>query len=152
MKTTKSKEVKYYEGVGRRKEAVARVRLHLVTKGKGPTVKDVLVKAGEIFIDEKPFSQVYHSPALLKRVLLPIKLTQTDERFAITVHLRGGGQNGQLEAIIHGIARALVKADEQAYKPLLKAHGLMTRDPRTRERRMVGTGGKSRRAKQSPKR
>ena len=83
--------------------------------------------------------------------MMPLKLTQNEGRFAISILTEGGGKNGQLEAIVHGLARALLLSD-QGYKVVLKKAGLLTRDPRKRERRKVGTGGKARRAKQSPKR
>ena len=59
---------------------------------------------------------------------------------------------GQLDAVVHGIARALSLLDRDAYRAILKTAGLLTRDARAKERRKVGTGGKARRAKQSPKR
>jgi small subunit ribosomal protein S9 len=79
-------------------------------------------------------------------------LALTEDRFVTTIHVTGGGKSGQLDDIVHGISRALNLMNTEEYRPTLKAKGLLTRDPRTRERRMVGTGGKSRRAKQSPKR
>ncbi|MFH0979608.1 MAG: 30S ribosomal protein S9 [Candidatus Roizmanbacteria bacterium] len=138
----KTKNLEYYEGIGRRKQAVARVRLYIKSHQK--------IKAGEIQINNKPFEQVYSN---YHRVfaLLPLRLTNNENRFAISIRTAGGGKNGQLEAIVHGIARSLSKVDE-SYRPILKKNGLLTRDPRKRERRKVGTGGKARRAKQSPKR
>jgi len=68
-----------------------------------------------------------------------------------TFNVLGGGSTGQLEAIRHGLSRALVKVDE-TNKSKLREYGLLTRDPRTRQRRHVGMGGKARRKKQSPKR
>ncbi len=64
----------------------------------------------------------------------------------------GGGSKGQLGATVHGIARALSKLDTETLRPPLKKAGLLTRDPRKRERRKVGMGGKARRKRQSPKR
>jgi len=64
---------------------------------------------------------------------------------------RGGGREGQLGAIVHGLSRGLILADPQL-KPILRQYHLLTRDPRMKERRKVGTGGKARRKKQSPKR
>jgi len=80
-----------------------------------------------------------------------LKFTENQDRFAISIKGSGGGKTGWLGAISLGIARALVLAD-QSNKPILRKNGLLTRDPRTRERRKVGTGGKARREKQSPKR
>jgi len=68
------------------------------------------------------------------------------------VKVAGGGNSGQLDAMIQGIARALSAIDTGKFRPILKTSGLLTRDARIRQRRMVGTGGKARRAKQSPKR
>jgi len=138
----KTKNLKYYEGVGRRKQAVARVRLYIKSHQK--------IKNGEIHINNKPFEQVYSSYQR-EFALLPLKLTNNENRFAISIRTSGGGKNGQLEAIVHGIARSLSKVDE-SYHSILKKNGLLTRDPRKKERRKVGTGGKARRAKQSPKR
>jgi small subunit ribosomal protein S9 len=78
-------------------------------------------------------------------------LTNQQERFAISIITKGGGREGQLGAIIHGLARALVSANEE-FKEILRKNNLLTRDPRMKERRKVGTGGKARRKKQSPKR
>ena len=64
----------------------------------------------------------------------------------------GGGKKGQLGAVTHGMARAFDKLDREKFRPELKKAGLLTRDSRTRERRKIGTGGKARRKKQSPKR
>ena len=66
--------------------------------------------------------------------------------------MEGGGKQGQLRAVVHGMARAFSKFDTEKFRKLLKDGGLLTRDSRKRQRRMVGMGGKSRRAKQSPKR
>ena len=79
------------------------------------------------------------------------KIIDNKNRFAISIKTSGGGKNGQLEAIVHGISRSLSKVDEN-YRSALKKNGFLTRDPRKKERRKVGTGGKARRAKQSPKR
>ena len=83
--------------------------------------------------------------------MLPLKATSSVDRFAISIKVSGGGKKGQLGAIVHGISRALVLVDE-ANKKILRSLGLITRDPRVKERRKVGTGGKARREKQSPKR
>ena len=82
----------------------------------------------------------------------PFKLTDTEGNYFFTAKVAGGGKEGQIEAIIHGIARALVKLNAEKFRVILKKNNLLTRDPRVRLRRMVGTGGKARRKKQSPKR
>ena len=146
----KSKDVKYYEAVGRRKESVARVRLYLATKGS-ITLKGTKIKAGDMVINGKQAKQIFLHEYEEKRYMEPLTLTKNADRFAISIKVSGGGPNGQLEAIILGISRALCKAGEE-YRPVLKTQGLLTRDPRVRERRKVGTGGKARRQKQSPKR
>lgn len=138
----KTKNLEYYEGIGRRKEAVARVRMYIKNNPK--------IKKGEIYINEKQLKKVY-SDYQINFLFNPLKLTNNEDRFAISIMTKGGGKNGQLEAIVHGISRCLVNVDE-TYKKILKKNGLLTRDPRERERRKVGTGGKARRAKQSPKR
>lgn len=148
----KTKNILYYEAVGRRKTAVARVRLYIVDKNKTVSVNDDLkIKAGEIYINSKPLDEVF--PESYKKDFLktPLKITNNEDRFAISVKVGGGGKTGQLEAIIHGLSKALVLVDKE-YKSILRKFGLLTRDPREKERRKVGTGGKARREKQSPKR
>jgi len=146
----KSKDVKYYEAVGRRKESVARVRLYLVTKGS-ITIKGIKIKGGDVIINNKPAKDTLAHPYEEKRYMQPLTLTNNADRFAVSIKVQGGGANGQLEAIILGVSRALCLASDE-YRPILKTQGLLTRDPRVRERRKVGTGGKARRQKQSPKR
>lgn len=148
----KTKNVHYYEAVGRRREAVARVRLYIVGKDKTALVSGVKMKEGEMTVNKKPIQIVF--PSLREKILYmsPFKITQTEERFAVSAIVRGGGKNGQIDAIVHGLARAIEKTDKDTMRPLLKKAGLLTRDSRTRQRRHVGTGGKARRVKQSPKR
>jgi len=128
----------FFYAVGRRKSASARVRLF---KGKGENLVNDLAA-------EKYF------PGSVNKILLdrPFILTETLGRYYFTVKVIGSGKNGQLKALIHGVARALSLADREKFRSPLKKAGLLTRDPRERERRMVGTGGKARRQKQSPKR
>lgn len=152
VKITKAKVVKYFEGVGRRKESVARVRLYLTNKDKLVTVFDQKVKQGDVIVNKKPISFYFSSQAEKNIYLLPLKLTDSEDRFAVSISVSGGGHIGSLEAIVHGLARALEKVDREKYRPILKKAGLLKRDARERERRKVGTGGKARRAKQSPKR
>jgi small subunit ribosomal protein S9 len=83
---------------------------------------------------------------------MPLLLTKNESRFAVSIVVSGGGTTGQLDAMVHGISRALLLVDSDAYRITLKTNGLLTRDPRKKETRKVGTGGKARRAKQSPKR
>lgn len=148
----KIKDVQYYEAVGRRKQSVARVRLHLVTKEKPASYADKKLKAGEIYLNKQPIEKAF--PSLYERefYLMPLKLTNTVDRFAISIMVSGGGKRGQLDAVVHGLSRALLLVDKETYRPLLKKEGLLTRDPRKKERRKVGRAGKSRKMKQSPKR
>lgn len=148
----KTKNVQYFEGIGRRKEAVARARLYLVNREKVAKVNDKTIKAGECFINGKPLSDVQLTPWEKNFILTPLRLTENLDRFAVNIIVAGGGKNGQTEAIVHGLARALDLVDKVQYRPMLKNQGLLKRDARTRERRKVGTGGKARRVKQSPKR
>lgn len=121
----------------RRRRATARIRL---IEGKGDSmVNDVLV--GKYFPGE----------VLTNMWQRPFSLTETLGKYHFTAKVVGGGKKGQLDAVIHGIAKALSKLDANQRLTLKKA-GLLTRDARKRERRKVGTGGKARRAKQSPKR
>lgn len=123
---------KYTFAVGRRKRASARVRLF-----KG---------VGENMINGK---KIVNN---LLQLAKPFKLTDTVGKFYFTAKVAGGGKEGQIEAIVHGISRALVKLNAEKFRITLKKNNLLTRDPRVRLRRMVGTGGKARRKKQSPKR
>lgn len=146
------KEIKYYEAVGRRKEAVARIRFYIVTNEKEKIkLKDLEIKKGQIYINFQPLDKFFPRKDQQLRILYPLAITDQKERFAISILVKGGGKEGQLGAIIYGISRALVSVDE-SFKEILRKNGLLTRDSREKERRKVGTGGKARRKKQSPKR
>lgn len=145
----KAKDVQYYEATGRRKQSVARVRLYITTKKS--TAKSEGVKAGEIIVNSKPLREYFKTAVLQRQAEFPFRLTNNEDRFATTIKVMGGGVHGQVEAIVHGISRALCLASAD-YRPALKHEGLLTRDARTRERRKVGMGGKARRKRQSPKR
>lgn len=132
------KTVTYIQTVGRRKTAIARVRLYL--------------KRGEITVNGKPIGQYFPGEANKLLYLEPLKATKVVDKVTATIKVVGGGLKGQLAAVIHGLSRALAKADAKKYRPVLKKGGWLTRDDRMRERRKVGTGGKARRQKQSPKR
>ncbi|EKD67603.1 MAG: 30S ribosomal protein S9 [uncultured bacterium] len=84
--------------------------------------------------------------------MLPLKITGTQDKYIVSVKVQGGGKQGQLGAAVHGIARALDKVDTEQYHSLLKKRGLLTRDPRMKERRKAGMAHKARARKQSPKR
>ena len=134
----KSKKVDYTYAVGRRREASARVRLY---RGKGESTVNGMAYA-------KYFPGIVAEKALKK----PFGATETSDKFYFTAKTAGGGKEGQLEAVVLGIARALVKVSTDKNRVPLKKLGLLTRDSRIRQRRMVGMGGKARRKKQSPKR
>lgn len=148
----KTKNVLYYEGVGRRKTSVALVRLYIPGKDKTVMVGETKIKEGEMWVNKKKIEEIF--PALYQKIqyLKPFKLVKAEDRFCVSITVSGGGLNGQLDAINHGLARALEKTDKEVMRPLLKKEMLLKRDPRARQRRKVGTGGKARRAKQSPKR
>ncbi len=148
----KAKDISYYEAVGRRKQSVARVRLYLIKKSAEVSVGKLKIKTGEIFINGKSVDETSFKIYKKMFLSLPLILTKNENRFAISIIVKGGGTTGQLDAMVHGIARALLIVDNENYRPLLKANGLLTRDPRKKETRKVGTGGKARRMKQSPKR
>jgi len=113
----------YHSGTGRRKSAVARVRLY--------------PGAGTVIINGKPLEEVFVRPAHRIQVLRPLQVTESEGKFNAQVKVEGGGISGWAGAIAHGIARALVEADENLKKPL-RAHGLLTRDPRVKERKKYG--------------
>lgn len=137
--------------VGRRRSAVARIRLY--TEVKEPiALGDQSVKKGDIYVNGLPIEQYFSGVSSISRYQQPLQVTNTLTTFAITAKVVGGGKSGQLDAVVHGIARALAAFDKTKFRPILKKKGLLTRDPRTRERRKVGMGGKARRKKQSPKR
>ena len=132
------KTKKYTYSVGRRRSASARVRLY---RGRERSV-----------VNGMPIEKYF--PGLAAKTIWsrPFKLMETEKKYFITAKVKGGGKNGQLEALVHAIARAFSKAKPDKFKTPLKKAGLLTRDPRVRERRKVGMGGKARRKRQSPKR
>ncbi len=137
--TTKTKAKKDYTyAVGRRRTSSARVRLY-----KGDT---------ESTVNGDVIGKYFPGEASTKLWQKPFELTGTTGKFYITVKVAGGGKVGQLEAVVHATSRALSQLDADKFRAPLKSYGLLTRDSRIRERRMVGTGGKSRRKKSSPKR
>ncbi|RJQ38738.1 30S ribosomal protein S9 [Candidatus Microgenomates bacterium] len=146
---TKTKK-NYIATVGRRKNAVARVRLYdgvsEVLFGEQP------VKKGEVFVNSMLAEKYFGSEVAKVSFMEPFRITNTLNKFIATIKVAGGGKAGQLDAVIHGISRGLSTFDTEKYRKILKKKGFLTRDSRIRERRKVGTGGKARRAKQSPKR
>jgi len=128
----------YQAAVGRRKTATARVRIY--TQPGDFVVNDQLVS--------EYFRGVINAPALYN---LPLIVSDTQGKYAITVKVSGAGIRAQVGAVNHGVARALIKVDPEL-RGVLKKAGLLTRDDRMKETRKIGTGGKARRTKQSPKR
>jgi len=115
----------YYEAVGRRKTATARVRLY--PAGETP----------EIVVNGKEASDYFPRLIDQQTLLEPLRLTETESQYNVSVLVNGGGVTGQAGAVRLGIARALIIADETLRAPL-KKEGFMTRDPRAKERKKPG--------------
>ncbi|MCL0034310.1 30S ribosomal protein S9 [Dehalococcoidia bacterium] len=113
----------YFYGTGRRKCAVARVRLYPGT--------------GIITVNDKPFESTYRAQSLRDTVLQPLAVTDTLGKFDVLAKVSGGGISGQVGAIRHGISRALLKVDEDL-RAVLRGQGLLTRDSRIKERQKPG--------------
>ena len=129
-------EKKYFYATGRRKTAVARVRL--------------FPGEGAIVVNGLPFEEVFPQHRLRKMITEPLEVTENSGKFSVSVKVTGGGYTGQAGAIRHGISGALLKADE-SLRTLLRSHGLLTRDPRIKERKKYGLI-RARKAKQYTKR
>jgi small subunit ribosomal protein S9 len=112
-----------YWTVGRRKEAVARIKLAL--------------GQGSITINDKPIEEAYASPIQKSLIMAPLVAVERQAAFDISIKVAGGGQRAQLDAISLGIARALKEYDE-TLRPILKAQSLLTRDSRMKERKKYG--------------
>jgi small subunit ribosomal protein S9 len=151
---TKLNGVKKYKdfifAVGRRRSAVARVRVYPKTSDS-LKFGEFMVKKGDVVVNSKLISEYFTGVVAKSAYEKPFKVTDTLNKYSVTVRVEGGGTNSQLGAFTLGVSRALCAIDE-SLKPTLRKNGLLTRDPRVRERRKVGMGGKSRRQKQSPKR
>lgn len=128
----------FTQAIGRRKEAIARVRL---IKG-----------SSQVTINGKQISDYFKGPVNQKAYQKPFELTKTLGQFTATVKVEGGGIASQLDAVVHGLARALQLLDKEKFRPALKSAGLLTRDARVKERRKYGLAHKARAKKQSPKR
>ena len=124
---------KYHAGVGRRKTAVAQVRVFCDAKDS------------DIIVNGKKFDEYFTTDTQKDHVLEPLKVTGMHEKCAISILVKGGGLSGQSDAAKLGIARALVKYDE-TLRPSLKVDGLLTRDARKVERKKPGL----RKARRSP--
>jgi len=121
----------YVHGTGRRKTAVAQVKL--------------FPGNGAIIINGIPYEERFTRHEHRRKILLPLIVTENADKYNVVVKVDGGGISGQSGAISHGIARALVMANE-SFKPLLRKSGLLTRDPRVKERKKPGL----RRARKAP--
>lgn len=151
MVEKKTNDVSYYEAVGRRKVASARVRLYVV-HDESTTIGGAAHAKGDMVINDRSVENYFPGDVFKKLYLEPFRTTNTMGRFVVSAHIVGGGLSGQLSAFIHGVSRALVKLDPEKFRPILKKRGFMTRDPRAKQRRKAGFAGKSRARKQSPKR
>jgi small subunit ribosomal protein S9 len=123
MADTKTSE---FLGTGRRKTSIARVRLSSGT--------------GKVTVNGRAFETYFPTDSLRMVVQQPLTLTGTADKFDVRVNVTGGGPTGQAGAVRHGIARALLLADAN-FRPSLKAEGLLTRDPRMKERKKYGQPG-----------
>ncbi|HVY68304.1 MAG TPA: 30S ribosomal protein S9 [Verrucomicrobiae bacterium] len=119
-------KIQEYLGTGRRKTAVARVRLAAGT--------------GKVVVNGRPLENYFLVDTQRTTVLQPLVTADMASKFDVRVNVEGGGPNGQAGAVRHGIARALLKVDANL-RPMLKADGLLTRDPRMRERKKYGQPG-----------
>ena len=126
-----------YYGTGRRKSSVARVRL--------------LPGSGKITINDRPIDEYFGLDTLKLIVRQPLEATSTTGKFDVIVNVKGGGFTGQAGATRHGISRALLEVDSDAYRATLKAAGFLTRDSRMKERKKYGLKA-ARRAPQFSKR
>ena len=113
----------YFYGTGRRKTAVAQVRL--------------LPGEGAIIINGVPYEERFSRSEHRQAIIRPLLVTDSAGKYSAVIKVAGGGVSGQSGAISHGIARALVRADE-SLKPILRQNGLLTRDSRAKERKKVG--------------
>lgn len=127
----------FFSAVGRRKTAVARVRLWA---GKQ-----------EIVVNGKPISVYFKGDTFKKIFQSPFLSTNTLGQYTGSIKIEGSGLMGQVDAFVHGVARALAKANPELH-PVLRAQGMLTRDSRMKETRKPGQGGRARSKKQSPKR
>lgn len=140
----------YIYATGRRREAVARVRLF--TTGAKVTAQGVELKKGDVVVNGKPINEYFKFFTMAPAYNKILVDTDTAGKYIFSIKVAGGGLNGQLDAAVMGMARALDKIDREKFHKILRDAGYLTRDPRTRERRKVGNAGKARRKKSSPKR
>jgi small subunit ribosomal protein S9 len=113
----------YFYGTGRRKSAVARVKL--------------MPGNGAIIVNGVPYDELYNRPELKRRILQPLVVTENAGKYNVVAKVEGGGVSAQGGAVSHGIARALVQVDENTKTPL-RQNRLLTRDDRAKERKKPG--------------
>ncbi len=118
MKTTP-----YFQGTGRRKTSIARVRL--------------VPGEGTVIVNGKPLEEFFGRDGATELAVQPFVVTNTARRFNVMIKVEGGGVSGQVGAISHGISRALLQVDAE-HRPALRRAGLLTRDPRAKERKKPG--------------
>ena len=114
----------FYQGTGRRKTSVARVRL--------------IAGEGEVVVNGRSLEEHFGNAVNLGEIMMPFRVTGTEGRFNAMIKVEGGGVTGQAGAIRHGIARALLEIDDAANRVPLRQAGLLTRDPRMKERKKYG--------------
>lgn len=134
----KAKKLDYIYAIGRRKESSSRVRLY---RGKA-----------ENTVNGIPASKYFSGEIAAKAIAKPFGATENSDKYYFTGKVTGGGKEAQLTSLVLALSRAFVKVAPDKNKTILKKLNLLSRDSRERQRRMVGRGGKARRAKQSPKR
>lgn len=134
----------YYYGTGKRKTAIAKVRLYLNT-GTGESGS-----ASQVQINGKPLEELFRWNPWQRIVTEPLRVTESSERFNVVAKVQGGGVSAQAQAIRHGISKALVVFDE-TLKPALRKYSLLTRDSRIKESKKYGLK-RARRAPQYTKR
>jgi small subunit ribosomal protein S9 len=114
----------FYSGTGRRKTAIARVRL--------------LPGEGEMIVNGRTVDEHFGNAVHDAELRLPFRVTGTEGRFNVMIKVEGGGVTGQAGAIRHGISRALLELDPEGHRLPLRQAGLLTRDPRMKERKKYG--------------
>jgi small subunit ribosomal protein S9 len=117
-------QVTFHEGTGRRKTAIARVRL--------------LAGEGEIVVNGRSLEEHFGNAVDLGDIVMPFRVTGTEGRYNAMVKVSGGGHHGQAGAIRHGIARALLASDPDGHRVALRQAGFLSRDPRMKERKKYG--------------
>ncbi len=117
-------QASFHEGTGRRKTATARVRL--------------LAGEGEVVVNGRSLEEHFGNAVDLNDIMMPFRVTGTEGRYNAMIKVQGGGHHGQAGAIRHGIARALLQSDPEGARLPLRKAGLLSRDPRMKERKKYG--------------